>query len=70
MELTSVAAQLKLLRIVVSSWLEYTLGTCNTVLKQEITSSSDRMFFIEVVPMMRSFLSAFGGFFLISTSKA
>jgi hypothetical protein len=45
-------------------------GTATVVLKQLMTSSYYRMSFMEVVPMTNSFLSAFGGFFFIKTSRA
>ena len=65
--LTSSAAQLKLLRIVVSSVLVWTFGTESTVLKQLMTSRSYRMSRMLVVPMIKSLRSGLGGFFLMRT---
>lgn len=61
--------QLYLLKTEDISFLSFKDGTFMHTLKQSTTSISFKISFIEVVPIIISFLSALGGFFLIKTKR-
>ena len=61
---------LKLERIAVISFFNFSPGTFKQTLKQFTTSISVIIIFSDDVPIIISFLSGLGGFFLIRTRRA